>query len=147
MVTCANLRHQILWHHKMWARAEAQRCSMTGPHVLSVGIDRRLLLARHTLLEEAGFAVTSVDTTYEGLKTLATGGFAAVVVGPGFPFTEKQLFAAEVGERWRVPVIVLYDVNADFKLTADAHVEIAQGAAELITALNSVIFRQQKRSA
>ncbi|MGB9103696.1 MAG: hypothetical protein WCC59_02965 [Terriglobales bacterium] len=120
---------------------------MTGPHVLSVGIDRRLLLARHTLLEEAGFAVTSVSTTYEGLKTLATGRFSAVVVGQCFPFTEKQLFAAEVGERWRIPVIVLYDGNADHQLTADAHVEITKGAAELIAALNSVIFHQQERSA
>jgi hypothetical protein len=120
---------------------------MTGPHVLSVGIERRLLLARHTLLEEAGFAVTSVSTTYEGLKTLATGRFAAVVVGQCFPFTEKQLFAAEVGERWHIPVIVLYNGNADFQLTADAHVEITKGAAELIAALNRVILSPQKRSA
>ena len=120
---------------------------MTGAPVLSVGLDRRLLLARHTLLEEAGFAVTSVATTYEGLKTLSTGRFAAVVVGQCFPFTEKQLFAAEVGERWRIPAIVLYDGNADFQLTADAKVEVTQGATELIAALNSVIFRRQKRSA
>jgi DNA-binding NtrC family response regulator len=120
---------------------------MTAPQVLSVGIDRRLLLARHSLLEEAGFAVTSVSTTYEGLKTLETGSFAAVVVGQCFPFTEKQLFAAEVGERWHIPVIVLYDGNADFRINADAHVEITQGAAELISALNSMIFRRQKRSA
>jgi hypothetical protein len=120
---------------------------MTAPQVLSASSDRRLLLARHTLLEEAGFAVTSVDTTYEGLKLLAAGRFAAVVVGQCFPFTEKQLFAAEVGERWHIPVIVLYDGNADFQINADAHVEITQSAAELITALNSVIFRRQKRSA
>ena len=120
---------------------------MTSPPVLSVGLDRRLLLARHTLLEEAGFAVTSVDTTYAGLKTLAIGRFAAVVVGQCFPFTEKQLFAAEVGERWRTPVIVLYDNNADFQLTADADIEITKGAAELIAALNSVVFRKKKRSA
>jgi hypothetical protein len=120
---------------------------MTGPPVLSVGLDRRLLLARHALLEEAGFAVTSVNTTYEGLKTLAISRFAAVVVGPCFPFTEKQLFAAEVGERWRIPVIVLYDGNADFQLNADAQVEITKGAAELIAALNGVIFRQKRRSA
>jgi hypothetical protein len=120
---------------------------MTASQILSVGIDRRLLMARHALLEQAGFAVTSVSTTYEGLKTLATGRFVAVVVGPCFPFTEKQLFAAEVGERWRIPVIVLYKDNADFQLTADARVEITKGAAGLITALNSVIFRRQKRSA
>jgi DNA-binding NtrC family response regulator len=120
---------------------------MTAPHILSVGIDRRLLLARHMLLEDAGFAVTSVSTTYEGLKTLATGRFSAVVVGQCFPFTEKQLFAAEVGERWHIPVIVLYDGNADFQLTADALVEITKGAAELIAALSSVIFSQQRRSA
>ena len=81
------------------------------------------------------------------MKTLATGRFAAVVVGQCFPFTEKQLFAAEVGERWHIPVIVLYDGSADFQINADAHVEITQGAAELITALNSMIFRRQKRSA
>lgn len=120
---------------------------MTAPQVLSVSSDRRLLLARHTLLEEAGFAVTSVNTTYEGLKTLTTGRFAAVVVGQCFPFTEKQLFAAEVGERWHIPVIVLYDGNADFRINADAHVEITKGAAELITALNGVISRRHKRSA
>ena len=120
---------------------------MTGPPVLSVGLDRRLLLARQTLLEEAGFAVTSVDSTYEGLKTLTITRFAAVVVGQCFPFTEKQLFAAEVGERWRIPVIVLYDGNADFQLTADADVEITQSAAELIAALKSVISRKKKRSA
>ena len=120
---------------------------MTGPHVLSVGIDRRLMLARHTLLEDAGFTVTSVSTTYEGLKTLATGRFSAVVVGQCFPFTEKQLFAAEVGERWRIPVIVLYDGNADHRLTADALVEITNGAAELIAVLNRVIPRPRRRSA
>ena len=120
---------------------------MTGPQVLSVGIDRRLLVARHALLEEAGFAVTSVETTYEGLKKLALSRFAAVVVGPCFPFTEKQLFAAEVGERWRIPVIVLYESNADFQLTADSNVEITEGAAELIAALNSVTFRSQQRLA
>jgi DNA-binding NtrC family response regulator len=120
---------------------------MTAPRVLSVGIDRRLLLARHSLLEEAGFIVTSVDTTYEGLKTLATGHFAAVVVGQCFPFTEKQLFAAEVGERWHIPVIVLYDGNADFQINDDAHVEITKGAAELVAALNSMTFRRQQRSA
>jgi hypothetical protein len=120
---------------------------MTAPQVLSVGIDRRLLLARHTLLEDAGFAVTSVFTTYEGLKTLATGRFAAVVVGQCFPFTEKQLFAAEVGERWRIPVIVLYDGNADHRLTADTLVEITKGAAELIAVLNHVILSPRRRSA
>lgn len=120
---------------------------MTAPQVLSVGIDRRLLLARHTLLEDAGFAVTSVDTTYEGLKTLATGRFAAVVVGQCFPFTEKQLFAAEVGERWHIPVIVLYDGNADFQLNADADIEITKGAAELIAVLNRVIPSPRRRSA
>ena len=120
---------------------------MTAPHVLSVGSDRRVLLARHTLLEEAGFAVTSVDTTYEGLKTLAAGGFDAVVVGHGFPFTEQQLFAAEVGERWRIPVIVLYKGNADFQVTADAQVEITKDAAELVATLNSLISRRQKRFA
>jgi len=120
---------------------------MTVPNVLSVSLDRRLLLARHTLLEEAGFAVTSVSTTYEGLKTLATGRFAAVVVGQCFPFTEKQLFAAEVGERWHIPAIVLYNGNADFQVSADARVEITNGAAELIAVLNSVIFRQRERSA
>jgi hypothetical protein len=120
---------------------------MTGPHILSVGIDRRLLLARHTLLEEAGFTVTSTDTTYEGLKTLAQGPFAAVVVGQCFPFTEKQLFAAEVGERWHIPVIVLYDGNADFQLNADADIEITKGAAELIAVLNRVILSPRRRSA
>ena len=120
---------------------------MSGSHVLSVGIDRRLLLARHALLEEAGFAVTSVASTYEGLKTLARGRFAAVVVGQCFPFTEKQLFAAEVGERWRIPAIVLYDGNADFQLTAGAQVEIMEGATELIATLNAVIFPQQEKSA
>lgn len=116
---------------------------MPRQHVLSVGIDRRLLLARHALLEEAGFTVTSTVTTYEGLKTLAQGRFAAVVVGQCYPFTEKQLFAAEVGERWHIPVIVWYDGDADFRINADAHVEIAQGAAELIRALISLIFRRR----
>jgi len=120
---------------------------MTAPQVLSVGIDRRLLLARHSLLEEAGFAVTSVDSTYEGLKTLATADFAAVVVGQCFPFTEKQLFAAEVGERWHIPVVVLYDGNADFKINADAHVEITKDAAELIAVLKSVTYTRYQRSA
>ena len=120
---------------------------MTVSHVLSVGIDRRLLLARHARLKEAGFAVTSVASTYEGLKTLATSRFAAVVVGQCFPFTEKQLFAAEVGERWRIPAIVLSDGNADFQLQAGAHVEIMEGATELIATLNGVIFRQQEKSA
>jgi DNA-binding response OmpR family regulator len=120
---------------------------MSGPHVLSVGFDRRLMLARHALLEEAGFVVTTVDTTFEGLKALEAGSFDAVVVGPGFPFTEKQLFAAEVGERWRVPVIVLYEGNADFQLTSGDCVEITKGAPELVAALNGLLFSQKKRSA
>ena len=120
---------------------------MSVPHVLSVGRERRLLLARHALLEEAGFAVTSVASTYEGLKTLATGHFAAVVVCQCFPFTEKQLFAAEVGERWRIPAIVLYDGNADFQVKAGADVEIMEGASELIATLNAVIFRRQEKRA
>jgi DNA-binding NtrC family response regulator len=120
---------------------------MTGPHVLSVGLDRRLLLARHALLEEAGFTVTSVSSTYEALKTLAASDFAAVVVGQTLLFTEKQLFAAEVGERWHIPVIVLYDGNADFQLTADGQIEVTKGAAELVAALNNVIGRRKRRSA
>ena len=120
---------------------------MAGPQILSVGLDRRLLLARHMLLEEAGFAVTSVATTYEGLKALSISRFDAVVVGQCFPFTEKQLFAAEVGERWRVPVIVLYHGNADFELTPDQRVEVTKGAAELVGALNSAIYGRQERLA
>ena len=58
-----------------------------------------------------------------------------------------QLFAAEVGERWRIPVIVLYKGNADFQVTADAQVEITKDAAELVATLNSLISRRQKRFA
>jgi DNA-binding response OmpR family regulator len=120
---------------------------MIRPQVLSVDSDFRLLLARHTRLEDGGFAVTSVGTTFEGLKTLMLQRYAAVVLGYTLTFTEKQLFAAEVGERWRIPVIALYEGNADFQFTADDRVEITAGAEELIAILDELIDPQQRQTA
>jgi DNA-binding response OmpR family regulator len=120
---------------------------MIRPQVLSVDSDFRLLMARHTRLEDAGFAVTSAGNTYEALKMLSVRRYAAVVLGYTLTFTEKQLFAAEVGERWRIPVIALYEGSADFQLTAEDNVEITESADELIATLDELIYPQQRQSA
>jgi DNA-binding response OmpR family regulator len=106
-----------------------------------------LLQARHRLLEQAGFAVTSVRTTYEALNVLDCQPFDAVVVGEYFSFTEKQLFAAEVGERWRIPVAVLYFGDTEVEITHDFHVELTKGADALVQTLRSLITSRQKKSA
>ena len=118
---------------------------MAQPRILSVGCDSRLLTARHKLLERAGFDVTSLGSTYEALKVLERESFDAVVVGYAFSFTEKQLFAAEVGERWRMPVIVQHE--ADFQKAANAELEITESAFELVGNIWSILQRRQKQSA
>jgi DNA-binding response OmpR family regulator len=120
---------------------------MIRPLILSVSCNRQFLQSRHRLLEEAGFEVTSVQTTYEAFKLLDRQSFDAVVVGESFAFTEKQLFAAEVGERWRIPVVVLYFGDTDVEFTADFQVELTKSADELISTLQSLITSRQKKSA
>ena len=120
---------------------------MSRPIILSVSCNREFLQARHQLLEEAGFEVSSAQTTYEAFNLLDRQPFDAVVVGESFSFTEKQLFAAEVGERWRIPVVVLYFGDTDVELTADFQVELAKGAEALIRTLQSLIQSRQKKSA
>lgn len=120
---------------------------MIRPIILSVTCNRQFLRARHRLLEEAGFEVASVQTTYEAFNLLDRQGFDAVVVGESFSFTEKQLFAAEVGERWRIPVLVLYFDDTDLEFTADLQVELNKGADDLISTLQSLIESRQKKSA
>ena len=120
---------------------------MAQPHILSLDCNSQLLMARHNLLESAGFDVTLLASTFEALKLLEARRFDAVVVGHSFSFTEKQLFAAEVGERWRIPVIVLHDGNADFQLTPDAQVEMMEGAAKLLATLTALTDDRQRRSA
>ena len=120
---------------------------MTRPSILYVSPNRRFLQARHKLLEQAGFEVTSVLTTYEALNLLDRRRFEAVVLGESFSFTEKQLFAADVGERWRIPVVVLYFSDTDIELTADLQVKSTQGADALIHTLRSLISQRQKKTA
>ena len=120
---------------------------MTRYRVLSVSCNLRLLAARHALLERAGFDVTSVGTTFGALDLLENHDYAAVVVGHSFSFTEKQLFAADVSERWRIPVVVLQAGEEDFEWTGDAQVEITEGAAELVASLKSLIAERARRSA
>jgi len=117
----------------------ARRCCLAQAQILSVSCDPRLLVARHKALERAGFEVTSLANTFEALDVLENRRFAAVVVGHSFPFTEKQLFAADVGERWRIPVIVLHDGNADIQITAD-RIQTMEGACELVATLNASIY-------
>ena len=115
--------------------------------ILSISPNRRLLQARHKLLEQAGFEVTSVQTTYEAFNLLDRQRFEAVVLGESFSFTEKQLFAADVGERWRIPVVVLYFSDSDIGLAANSRRQTAQGADALISTLRSLIAQRQKKSA
>lgn len=115
--------------------------------ILSISPNRRFLQARHKLLEQAGFEVTSVQTTYEALNLLDRQRFEAVVLGEAFSFTEKQLFAADVGERWRIPVVVLYFSDTDFQLTTDSRVQATRGADALISTLRTLIAQRRKKSA
>ena len=120
---------------------------MIRPRILSVSCDHRLLAARHRLLERAGFDVTSVATTFGALDLLEYHEFSAVVLSHSFSFTEKQLFAADVSERWRIPVLVLRFGDEDFEWTGDADLELTEGAAALVASLKSLIAARTKRSA
>ena len=115
--------------------------------VLSLSCDHRLLAARHRLLEQAGFDVTSVGSTFGALDLLENHEFSAVVVGHSFSFTEKQLFAADVSDRWRIPVLMLHSGDEDFEWTGAADLEVTQGAAELVASLKSLIAVRTKRFA
>jgi hypothetical protein len=106
-----------------------------------------LLAARHRLLERAGFAVTSVGTTFGALDLLENHEYTAVVVGHEFSFTEKQLFAADVGERYRIPVVVLHEGEEDFQWTGDAAVEMTEGADVLVATLKSLVTTSVRRRA
>ena len=120
---------------------------MNRPRVLSVSCDPLLLAARHRLLVQAGFDVTSVGTTFGALDLLENHEYSAVVVGHSFSFTEKQLFAADVSERWRIPVLVLRFGDEDFEWTSDADLAISRGAAELVANLRALIAAPARRSA
>jgi DNA-binding response OmpR family regulator len=115
--------------------------------ILSVSCDSRLLAARHRLLERAGFDVTSVGTTSGALDLLENHEYSAVVLGHSFSFTEKQLFTADVSDRWRIPVLVLHSGDEDFHWTGDATLEFTEGAAALVASLNSLVASRAKRSA
>ena len=120
---------------------------MIRPRVLSVSCDHRLLAARHRLLERAGFDVTSVATTFGALDLLENHEYSAVVLGHSFSFTEKQLFAADVSERWCIPVLVLNFGDEDFEWNGDANLQVTRGAAELVSNLRSLIRERTRRSA
>ena len=120
---------------------------MIRPRVLSVSCNHRVLAARHNLLERAGFDVTSIATTFGALDLLENHEFSAVVVGHSFSFTERQLFAADVSERWRIPVLVLHSDDEDFEWTGGASLEVTAGAASLAARLKSLIAARTKRSA
>ena len=120
---------------------------MIRGRILSVSCNHLYLAARHTVLDRAGFEVTSVKTTFEALDLLDNHEFSAVVMGHEFSFTEKQLFAADVGERWRIPVLVLYSADDEYELTGDAQLELTEGAAALVSTLKSMIGMKTKRLA
>ena len=120
---------------------------MIRPRVLSIASDPRLLAARHHLLQRAGFDVTSIGTTLGALDVLDNHEFSAVVLGHSFSFTEKQLFAADVSDRWGTPVLVLQSGDEDFEWTGDEDLEVTQGAAALVASLKSLIAARAKRPA
>jgi CheY-like chemotaxis protein len=99
------------------------------------------------LLQQAGFEVTSVANTFDALNLLEEQRFDAVVLGNSFSFTERQLFAAEVGERWRTPVVVPKYADVDLELTGDEPMQATPAAAELIRTLRSLILDQEERTA
>jgi CheY-like chemotaxis protein len=114
--------------------------------IVSVSCNARNLAARHILLERAGFDVTSVASTFDALDLLASHEFSAVVVGYEFSFTEKQLFAADVSERWNLPIVVLRANDVDAGADDDA-TEATKRGEGLIKSLNSMLEERLKRFA
>jgi DNA-binding NtrC family response regulator len=108
--------------------------------ILSVSCNANFLAARHVLLERAGFDVTSVASTFDALDLLNNHKFSAAVIGYEFSFTERQLFAADVGERCGIPVIMIrgedYSERGEF-LSGEA----------LVRTLQSALAERAKRSA
>ena len=104
---------------------------MGRSRVLSVSCNASFLAARHVLLERAGFDVTSVTSTFDALDILANHHFSAAVIGYEFSFTERQLFAADVGDHCGIPVIMIrgedYSERGEF-LCGDALVGTLKSA-------------------
>ncbi len=113
---------------------------MGRSRILSVSCNASFLAARHVLLERAGFDVTSVTSTFDGLDLISNHEFSAAVIGYEFSFTERQLFAADVGEHCGIPVIMIrgedYSERGEF-LSGEA----------LVRTLKSAVAERDKRTA
>lgn len=118
---------------------------MVRPRIVSVSCNARNLAARHILLERAGFDVTSVASTFDALDLLSNHEFSAVVIGYEFSFTEKQLFAADVSERWNLPMVILR--SNDDESSEDDATEATERGEGLIRSLNSMLEERPKRFA
>jgi CheY-like chemotaxis protein len=118
---------------------------LVRPRIVSVSCNARNLAARHILLERAGFDVTSVASTFDALDLLANHEFSAVVIGYEFSFTEKQLFAADVSERWNLPMVILR--SNDDESSEDDATEATERGEGLIRSLNSMLEERPKRFA
>jgi len=104
--------------------------------ILTVSRDRTILLARNDVLAIAGFSVSSPRTPAEAVHILATSEVAVIVLGHSVPKAEREELCGQFREiRPDVPIIVLYDVEAEDDELADAFVPAHAGPEVLIQAI------------
>lgn len=114
--------------------------------VLNVGIEPTYQNLRHMLLSEAGFAVTSVETTKGAAEAMKGKTFDVLVVGAWVSKDERNRAVALVKERNPAAVVVFYyDQNIDGTETADAILNYRGDHADLVRTIQHLLARIDRK--
>lgn len=105
-----------------------------APRILCVIFDHGLALLLCAALERAGFSTVRATSLEQGLQALSRGSFAAVLLGHFVP-REHAVSIVTVAHRQHIPCVALFSRVFQFPSFADAHVDVADGHAEVLRVL------------
>ena len=87
---------------------DANRCSMNGVFILSIGYDLNLMPVRTMVLQSVGYKVDEAYSCSHGLEILGGRSVDLVVICHSVPLNEQELLIAAVSSlRPNIPVLCL----------------------------------------
>jgi CheY-like chemotaxis protein len=124
-----------------------------SPKVLLIGENRHGLIARRTLLEEAGYEVETAKNGAEGIDKFKVMAFDIVVTGYRMPEAGGMRVLAQVREiNPRVPVLILSGYVKALGLTAEstgADAVLSKGPSEeqeLVRTVGRLLRKKRPRA-
>lgn len=110
-------------------------------HILCVSYEDSLLIARRTLLERNGYAVTTALGFKESLARCEDGGFDLFILGHSIPLSDKQRIIEKFRQTNNAPILALWRHNERVLDTAN-YLTFSEDSTELLKTVDVIFARE-----